>query len=73
MTGNDNVRDNYRKADFYYSGRRKQGLYGVVLGNLRDIVIGWIAVSDRMCVLRLKGEFYSTSTIVLHPKNSYIP
>lgn len=41
-------------------------MYGVgfvVRGNLRDSVIGWVPVNERICVIRLRGTFYNTSII----------
>ena len=66
LSGNDIIRDKKRKGDFYYSGMEKQGMYGVgfvVRGELRDSVMGWMPVNERMCVLRLKGAFYNTCVI----------
>lgn len=66
MAGNDILRDRKRKGDIYYSGRDDQGMYGVgfaVMGRMRDCVMGWIPVSDRICVLRVKGTFYNTCVV----------
>ncbi len=64
--GSDIIRDKRRKSDIYYSGREKQGLYGVgfvVRGNLRNSVMGWCPISERVCAIRMKGTFYNTSII----------
>ena len=53
--------DRKRRGDIYYSGAMKQGMYGVgfvVSGYLRNSVISWIPVNERICVLRTSHLHY---------------
>ena len=64
--GSDILRDRKRKGDIYFSGKKDQGMYGVgfaVRGDMRNSVMGWIPVNERICVIRLKGTFYNICII----------
>ena len=58
------------KYHIYYSGGKaaERGVGFVVLGNQKTRVIRWRPVDDRICVLRIKGKFFSYSLI-----NTYAP
>lgn len=64
--GCDILTDKRRKTDIYYSCAEERGMYGVgfaVRGNLRNSVMAWIPVNERICVIRMKGKFYHTCII----------
>lgn len=64
--GCDIMTDKKRKADIYYSCREEGGMYGVgfaIRGDLRNSVIAWIPVNERICVIRMKGTFYNTCVV----------
>ncbi|XP_038106623.1 craniofacial development protein 2-like [Culex quinquefasciatus] len=49
---------------------RRLGTAFIVLGEMRDRVIGWTPLTDRMCVLRVKGRFFNISIINVHSPHS---
>ncbi|XP_055539027.1 uncharacterized protein LOC129726410 [Wyeomyia smithii] len=57
-----------RRAQYYQSGgtTNERGTGFIVLGKMQSRVIKWQAISDRMCVLRIKGRFYNYSIINVH-------
>ena len=52
----------------YQSGgvENKLGTGFIVLGEMRDRVIDWEAISDRMCRLRIKGRFFNYQIFNVH-------
>ena len=63
------VRDKKQQVDLYYSCADKTGMYGcgfAVCGQLRDKVIGWYPINDRMCTIRIQGKFNNYSFICVY-------
>ncbi|XP_039433298.1 uncharacterized protein LOC120415756 [Culex pipiens pallens] len=50
--------------------KKRLGTAFIVLGEMRDRVIGWTPLTDRMCVLRVKGRFFNISIINVHSPHS---
>ncbi|XP_055371836.1 uncharacterized protein LOC129605867 [Condylostylus longicornis] len=58
----------------YYSGSENQGLYGTgfyVNNQVRNSIIGFEPVSDRICVLKIKGKFQNITFVSVYaPTNN---
>ena len=68
-SGKDIVRDAKQQLDLYYSCRDKAGSFGcgfAIRGNMRNNVIRWNAVNERMCSIRIRGIFNNYSFICVH-------
>ncbi|XP_038106723.1 craniofacial development protein 2-like [Culex quinquefasciatus] len=50
--------------------KKRLGTAFIVLGEMHDRVIGWTPLTDRMCVLRVKGRFFNISIINVHSPHS---
>ncbi|XP_038106838.1 craniofacial development protein 2-like [Culex quinquefasciatus] len=71
--GAEEVREYKRLGCRIYQSRGKKKRLGtafIVLGEMLDRVIGWTPVTDRMCVLRVKGRFFNISIINVHSPHS---
>ena len=72
--GADAVRGYKRLGCTIYQSRGKKKRLGtafIVMGeDVKGCVIGWTPVSDRMCVLRIKGRFFNISIINVHSPHS---
>jgi len=59
-----------KNFSLYYSGAKTQtgqaGTGFILLGKIRDNVIGFEAVNDRLCKLRLKGKYNNVSLINIY-------
>lgn len=57
-----------QNATFYQScgTTNELGTGFIVLGKMQNRVIGWQAISERMCKIRIKGRFYNYSIINVH-------
>ena len=58
----------HRPTTFYQSGgtTNELGTGFIVLGRMRERVIGWQPINARMCKLRIKGRFFNYSIINVH-------
>lgn len=56
------------KYHIYYSGgdRAERGVGFIVIGKQMKRIIRWKPVSDRICVLRMKGKFFNYSLISIY-------
>jgi sorting nexin-29 len=56
------------KYHIYYSGgdRAERGVGFIVFGSQMKRVIRWKPISDRICVLRMKGKFFNYSLISIY-------
>ncbi|XP_038117301.1 uncharacterized protein LOC119769343 [Culex quinquefasciatus] len=71
--GAEEVREYKRLGCRIYQSRGKKKRLGtafIVLGEMLDRVIGWTPITDRMCVLRVKGRFFNISIINVHSPHS---
>ena len=67
--GTGTISDKKHQLDLYYSCRDEGGLYGcgfAIRGQMRDKVIRWNPVNERMCSIRIKGIFNNYSLICVH-------
>lgn len=68
--GKDIIKDAVNKIDLYYScSDMRTGLYGcgfAIRGQLRDKVIGFNPINDRLCTIRIKGKFNNYSFICVY-------
>ncbi|MGI4816809.1 MAG: reverse transcriptase domain-containing protein [Janthinobacterium lividum] len=67
--GKDIIRDKKHQTDLYYSCSDKTGALGcgfAICGKMRDNVIGWNPINERMCSIRIKGIFNNYSLICVH-------
>lgn len=58
-----------RSCDVYFSCHKKHHLFGcgfVVGAKLRDHVIRWNPINERLCTIRIKGRFFNVSLICAH-------
>lgn len=58
-----------RSCDVYFSCHEKHHLLGcgfVVGAKLRDHVIRWNPINERLCTIRVKGRFFNVSLICAH-------
>ena len=67
-TGQKVWKSGHRAATFYQScgTTNELGTGFVVLGKMRQRVIGWNPINARMCKLRIKGRFFNYSIINVH-------
>lgn len=75
LRGSKSWKNDALDATFFQSGGadNKLGTGFVVLGKMRDRVMDWEAISDRLCRLRIKGRFFNYHIFNVHCPHEKAP